>query len=576
MASNESILYEPDERCPPLASLAVGFQGAVILLVITVLVISITLGGDSHGEEYLTWAVFAALVLNGAGTALQATAFWRFGASHVLFTNTVAIYVPVSRIALAQGGPALMASLVVVSSLVQFLLSAWLPLLRRIVTPVVSGTVLLLVAALTIPIAFDRVSDIPGDAPAGAGLLVAGAVLAVSVPMALLTTGRWRMWSPILGILAGCAVGAAFGMYDVQRVVDAPWVGVPTGGWPGIDVTPGAEFWAILPLFIVVSLVSSLQAVGGGIAIQRVSWRQERVTDFRRVQGAVNAVGAAKLLTGIAGAPPPAAQPANSVSLVTLTGVASRNAGYAVGAILIVLAFLPKVAAILLAVPGPVMGIYLMTVMGMLFVEGARTILQDGLDYRRAMVVAVSFALGVGFQSQDLFSDVVGDVWGTLLGNGLAAGAAAAIAMTAIMNLSAPRSLRLETELNISSLPRIDEFLQRVADRAGWGEASAERLRFVGEEALSSLLQEVEYDAEDSPRRLIVMGRPSARSVELEFLSSLEDENLEDRMAYMGDQTEIPEEHEISYRLLRHYASSVRHRKYHGLDIVTVQVEGSR
>lgn len=64
--------------------------------------------------------------------------------------------------------------------------------------------------------------------------------------------------------------------------------------------------------------------------------------------------------------------------------------------------------------------------------------------------------------------------------------------------------------------------------------------------------------------------------MELEFLSSLEDENLEDRLAYMGDQTEIPEEHEISYRLLRHYASSVRHRKYHGLDIVTVQVEGSR
>ena len=338
--------------------------------------------------------------------------------------------------------------------------------------------------------------------------------------MGLLTTGRWRMWSPILGIVAGCAVGAAFGMYDAQRVMDAPWIGVPTGGWPSIDLTPGAEFWAILPLFIVVSLVNALKVVGGGIAIQRASWRRERVTDFRRVQGAVNAVGAGKLLTGIAGAPPPATQEANSVTLVTLTGVASRNVGYAVGAILIVLAFLPKVAAILLAIPGPVMGIYLMTVMGMLFVEGARTILQDGLDYRRTIVVAVSFALGVGFQSQDLFTDVVGEVWGTLLGNGLAAGAVAAIAMTAIMNLTTPRSMRLQTELNISSLPRIDEFLQRVASRAGWSESSAERLRFVGEEALSSLLQEVEHDAEDRPRQLTVTGRPSTRSVELEFLSS--------------------------------------------------------
>ena len=90
----------------------------------------------------------------------------------------------------------------------------------------------------------------------------------------------------------------------------------------------------------------------------------------------------------------------------------------------------------------------------------------------------------------------------------------------------------------------------------------------VGEEALSSLLQE------DSTRLLTVMARPAGGAVELEFLSSLEGENLEDRLAFMADQTEMVEEHEISFRLLRHYASSVRHRKYYGLDIVTVRVEG--
>ena len=299
MTTDDNILYEPDERCPPLVSLAVGFQGAVILLIATVLVVSLTLQGDSHGEDYLAWAVFIALIINGASTALQAGSVWRFGAGHVFFTNTLATYMPVSRIALANGGPALMATLVVVSSLVHFLLSAWLPLLRRIVTPVVSGTVLLLVPAMTIPIAFDWVADVPEDAPAGVGLLVAGAVLGVTVPLGLLTTGRWRMWSPILGIAAGCAVGAIFGMYDAQRVIDAAWVGVPTGGWPGLELTPGAEFWAILPLFLVVTLVSSFKVVGGGVAIQRASWRGERATDFRRVQGAVNAVGAGSLLTGV-------------------------------------------------------------------------------------------------------------------------------------------------------------------------------------------------------------------------------------------------------------------------------------
>ena len=52
-----------------------------------------------------------------------------------------------------------------------------------------------------------------------------------------------------------------------------------------------------------------------------------------------------------------------------------------------------------------------------------------------------------------------------------------------------------------------------------------------------------------------------------------EEENIEDRIAFMSEQAETPDVGEISFRLLRHYASSVRHKKYHGIDIVTVQVE---
>lgn len=74
---------------------------------------------------------------------------------------------------------------------------------------------------------------------------------------------------------------------------------------------------------------------------------------------------------------------------------------------------------------------------------------------------------------------------------------------------------------------------------------------------------------------MIILARPG-RTVELEFLAVFDDENLEDRLAYVGDQAEATDDRELSFRLLRHYASTVRHRKYHGLDVVTVQVEGSR
>ncbi len=53
-------------------------------------------------------------------------------------------------------------------------------------------------------------------------------------------------------------------------------------------------------------------------------------------------------------------------------------------------------------------------------------------------------------------------------------------------------------------------------------------------------------------------------------------ENLEDRLAYMSEQPEALDELEVSYRLLRHYSSSVRHQKFHNVDVITVHVEGSR
>ena len=60
-----------------------------------------------------------------------------------------------------------------------------------------------------------------------------------------------------------------------------------------------------------------------------------------------------------------------------------------------------------------------------------------------------------------------------------------------------------------------------------------------------------------------------------EFVATTEGGNLEDKLAYLNEQPEIQDEREFSFRLLRHYASSVQHRKYHGIDIITVQVAPS-
>ena len=108
----------------------------------------------------------------------------------------------------------------------------------------------------------------------------------------------------------------------------------------------------------------------------------------------------------------------------------------------------------------------------------------------------------------------------------------------------------------------------------GWSEASGQWLRLAGEGTLMSLLQSEELQSAEDLPRLIVVAHLEADTVELEFLAVFDEENLEDRLAYLSEETEGLEEGEISLRLLRHFASSVQHQKYHGLDIVTVQVKG--
>ena len=132
--------------------------------------------------------------------------------------------------------------------------------------------------------------------------------------------------------------------------------------------------------------------------------------------------------------------------------------------------------------------------------------------------------------------------------------------------------------LDLSALQEMQKFSRGQADKLGWNEASTERHLAASEEALMSLLgQEDEQQPEEAPR-LVVVARPEPGKVELEFMAVFDETNLEDCLAHLEEEAEgrEREEGEISLLLLRHYAASVRHQKYYGLDIVTVQVRGSR
>ena len=575
--TNDHLIFEPDEVPPVLLSIGHGLLQIVGRLTSMAAGAAIVVQASDLPTEYRAWLFSMSLAVCGIGTIVMIYRFGRFGSGYMVGIVSGSAFIAVTIAALSAGGPALMSSAIAASAIVLFLFVHRLSLLRRIITPAVAGTVQMLVAGSVMSILMSRVSEAPAGESQTAVLAVASTTLGVMLALTLFAPPAIRTWTPILGIVAGCVASVPVGLYDGSEVLDAAWIGIPISGWPGLGFSFGVDFWALLPGFVLVYLATTIRTISDLVNLQRVSWHQPRATDFRVVQGALNVAVATNLLAAVTAAMPNMT-PSSSSSRVILSGVAARRVGLYAGGILIGVAFLPKAVAFLTSIPAAVFGAYVIVMLALQFVQGMRLVVEDGIDRRVTMIVGVSFWLGMGFQNDLIFPGLISGPWESLLGNGVTTGCIALLALTLLANLTSPRARRMRADLDIASLPAIDAFLRDAAGRARWDDASTERLRSAGEETLASLLP-LDADAPpDSHRGLIVSARRAEGGIALEFVatSEAEGENLEDRLAYLGDEPTLEDDRELSFRLLRHYASSVQHRKYHEIDIVTVEVDGSR
>ncbi len=571
---SENIRYQVDEQPPTPLTIGLGIQLATLCIAGVVLGPAIVVNAAGGDQAYLLWAVFGAIFVSGISSVIQAVRFGRIGAGYVLVMGTSGAFIAVSVAAIAQGGPAMMATLVIVSSLFQFLLGWHLSLFRRILTPTVAGTVIMLIPVTVMPIIFDMLSQVPEGAPANSASISA-LVTAVAIgAIALKAKGMLRLWAPVIGIVVGSFVAIYYGIYDFSTFKSAAWFGLPEGGWPGFDLSFGPVFWSLLPAFIFVTLVGAIETVGDGVAIQRVSWRRARAIDFRAVQGAVNADGLGNFLSGLIGTVPNTTY-STSVSVTALTGVAARGIGVALGAVFIVLAFFPKILAIIIAIPGPVAAAYMTVLLGLLFVVGMRVVIQDGADYRKSLIVGVAFWVGVGFQNGLIFPEIAQDFAGGILENGMTAGGLTAIILSLFVEFTNPRRHRLSVPFDTNSLPEIRNFLETFASKFRWGEAAKDRLTAVAEEALLTLENQMEdADTKLSERHLLLTIQREGDKAVMEVISAPSMENIEDRIALVGGYTdEATDSREVSLRILRHYASSVHHQQYHDTDVITMSVD---
>ena len=572
------IRYEPDEHCPPhlaaLSALQIFLPNTISIIMLVTLVVRAA--GQSDG--YLGWSIFTGLIVSGLGMILQALRFRYVGLGRLVVTNFNVPFLSVCALALHAGGPSLLASLLVASTLLVFVLTIRLAYLRRVFTPTVSGVVVMLVAVSAVPFIVNSTVVPPEDANVAVFLAPGMAALAVAVAISLQGSAIWRLWILPITVASGLVVALPLGLYDFRGVVEAPWVSLPASGWPGLDLAFGREFWGLLPVFVIVNLTAFIKTVGDLPVIYRAAHRNPATLDFRAIQGGLNVYGVSTLLCGLAGTLPVAAPWAVTVVYVGFTGVASRIVGVYLGLITIAIVPFSKLLAVLVAIPSPVVSAVYVIIFGLLFIEGAKTAFADRIDQKKATITGVSMVLGLSAGS---FGGLLGGVTSMLVSSAIVVGSISAIGMTLLTEMPKLRNRRLRIELDQSALPAVDDFLSRFAERYSWEDDAKNRLRLVGEEVVVNLLAEDGAEAPagngGSPRRLTANIHPDGSSAEMEFVVVSHDAvagNLEDQLAYLSEDfaPESDEQH-LSVQILRHYTSSVNHRKYYGMDIITCRVD---
>jgi NCS2 family nucleobase:cation symporter-2 len=205
--------------------------------------------------------------------------------------------------------------------------------------------------------------------------------------------GKLRLYPVLLGLVAGYGLSLAVGVLKASQfeaVMAAPLVGIPNrvpgGGW--------AFRAAFLGPFLIASLSSMLKVVGDLTLCQKINDSHWKRTDMKSVAGGILAGSMGTTFSALLGGVGQSSFSSN-VGLSMATGVTSRAIALPAGVILIVLAFLPKLAAVFAVIPAPVMGAVLVYVTCFMILGGLQLMTSRMLDARRTFVLGVAMIFGL-------------------------------------------------------------------------------------------------------------------------------------------------------------------------------------
>jgi uracil-xanthine permease len=428
---NTNIIVGVDEKIGWGKALLLGMQHVLAMdLYIAPIIIAGLLALDTMNTTYFIQMCFLAA---GIATLIQTIGGLR------LPVVQGPSYVPIGALA-AIGGKlgmgAVFGSLIPGALLIAVLgypLKWFAKSVKKIIPPLVGGTVIVIVGISLMPAAFTSIYNAPGNV--GHNVLigfVSAAVLIICILLGRKKKGYgtfFRLVSVILAIFAGTITASLFGSVDFSTVKEAAWFSLPSFfpfGKPLFDLQ------AILTM-VFIYLVILIETTGTWFVVSTVTGSE---LDEKRLNRASVGEGIGCFVGSLFGG-------------IAITGVASRMAIISAGIILIVLGLVPKLSAVITCVPEPVIQGIFGVVCVAIVMNGMKVIQHVVIDDRNMMVIGVPILLTIGtivLPKEILYS--VPDFANYILSSGTAVGALA----TVVLNLVIPHERKKAVATNQESL----------------------------------------------------------------------------------------------------------------------------
>ena len=381
---NEGVIA-PDERLPLVATLALGAQHVVAMFGATVLA-PLLMGFDPN----------VAILFSGIGTLIFFAAVggrvpsylgssFSFIAAVIAATGYAGIG-PNAALPVALGG--IIAAGALYSAIGLVVIKAGYAWIDRLMPPVVTGAIVAVIGLNLAPIAVKSISGSVFDTRMGIATIVAVGLVAVR---ARGFAGRLPI---LLGGLAGYALyallanGLGWGKpIDFGGIASAAWIGLPRFETPVFD---GRAIGLIAP----VAIVLVAENLGHVKAVAAMTGRNLDPYLGRAFLGD----GIATMIAG-AGGGTGVTTYAENIGVMAVTKIYSTLMFVVAGVAAIVLGFSPKFGAVIMTIPGPVIGGLAIVVFGLITATGARIWVENRVDFTKArnlVTTAATLTIGAG------------------------------------------------------------------------------------------------------------------------------------------------------------------------------------